>query len=118
MSFSLTGNTITIQQGSTFQLSVNWTDSNGSTIDLTSYTARMSGRSDSEATSTVFSITDGSGITLGNSDPNVSIEIAAATTAAFDAPLLGRYDLELQSDGGTVYRILSGRLNITREITR
>lgn len=118
MSFDLVGNTISIEQGSTFSLSVNWTDSNGTTLDLSTYSARMMGREDSESAATIFSLTNGSGITLGSSDPNILISISASDTAAFSAPTLGRYDLELVSDGGVVNKILSGRLRIDREMTR
>ena len=118
MSFSLVGNTITIEQGSTFSLSINWTDSNGATIDLTSYTARMQCRVGHAATATVFSLTDASEITLSDADPNVLITIGAATTAAYDAPLLGVYDLELVSPSGVVSKILKGELRIESEVTR
>jgi hypothetical protein len=46
------------------------------------------------------------------------ITIPAATTATYDAPLLGVYDLELVSSGGVVTKILKGRLRIDREVTR
>jgi hypothetical protein len=118
MSFDLVGNTITIEQGSTFSLSLNWTNSSDETIDLTSYSARMKGRADNESTTEIFSLTEASEITLASSDPNVVITIPAATTANYDAPLLGVYDLELVSSGGVVTKILKGRLRIDREVTR
>ena len=51
MSFRLAGNKITIEQGSTYSLTLNWTDSNGDTIPLVTdtWTARMKGREDKES---------------------------------------------------------------------
>ena len=118
MSFDLVGNTITIEQGSTFSLSLNWTNSSDETIDLTSYSARMKGRSDNESSAEIFSLTDASEITLAATDPNVIITIPATTTATYEAPLLGVYDLELVSDSGFVTKLLKGRLRIDREVTR
>lgn len=117
MSFDLVGNTITIEQGSTFSLSINWADSAGSTIDLTSYSARMKGRADNES-DVLFSWTDASEITLAATNPNVLITVGATTTATYAAPLLGVYDLELVSSSGVVSKILKGRLRIDREVTR
>tara|TARA_R100000388_G_scaffold67712_1_gene48945 strand:- start:334 stop:702 length:369 start_codon:yes stop_codon:yes gene_type:complete len=120
-SFKLTdtGNLLTIQQGATFSLSVNYKSSSGSTVDLSSgYTARMQGRTTHDASSTVFSLTNGSGITLGSSDPNIVITIAATATDDYTAPSTGVYDLELVDSASNVYRILEGNYEITPEVTR
>jgi len=120
--FQLTenGNLLTIQQGATFSLSVNYKDASGSTINLSSgYTARMQGRTSHAATGTVFSLTNSSGITLGSSDPNIVIAIAATATDDFAAPSSGVYDLEIaKTSSGEVFRILEGRFEITPEVSR
>jgi len=119
--FTLTddGNLLTIQQGATFSLSVNYKSSAGSTIDLSSgYTARMQGRTSHAASSTVFALTNSSGITLGSSDPNIVISIAASATDDFSAPSSGVYDLEIVDSSSNVFRILEGRYEITPEVTR
>jgi len=119
MTFSLTNNTVTIEQGSTFSLSINYKDSNGDTIDLSSgYSARMQCRVGRDATSTVFSLTSASEIALAATDPNILITIPATTTSAYDAPLDGVYDIEIETTGGVVTKILKGRLLIEREVTR
>jgi hypothetical protein len=119
MSFDLVGNTITIEQGSTFSLSLNWTNSADETIDLTSYSARMKGRVrqrvddrdlQSDRCERDHPRRDRS--ERHHHDP------AATTTATYEAPLLGVYDLELVSDSGFVTKILKGRLRIDREVTR
>ena len=120
-SFKLTenGNLVTIQQGATFSLSVNYKSAAGSTVDLSSgYTARMQGRTSHAASSTVFALTNSSGITLGSSDPNIVITIAATETDDFAAPSTGVYDLELVDSSSNVFRILEGRYEITPEVTR
>lgn len=120
MSFTLAGNKITIEQGSTYSLTINWTDSNGDTIALVTdgWTARMKGRTDKEDTATLFEWTSASELVLSDSNPNVRIEVEATATAAFDAPAKGWYDLELVDASSNVYKILSGVLQIDREVTR
>ena len=120
MSFSLAGNKIQIEQGSTFSLTLNWTDSEGAIMPLASesWTARMKGREDKESSTEVFSWTSGAELILADTNPNIRIEVEATATAAYSAPLLGWYDLELVDATGNVYKIISGVLQIDREVTR
>ena len=119
MSFSLDGNTVTIEQGSTFTLSINYKDSSGNTINLSSgYTARMQCRAGRASSSTVFSLTSSSGITLGSGNPNILVSIPATTTDDYLAPLRGVYDLEIESSSGVVTKVLKGNLIIEAEVTR
>jgi len=114
------GNTfnITINQGATFELTVTWKDSAGTAINLTDYSARMQVRETYSSTSSVLSLTDGSGITLGGSAGTIAIVISATTTAALTAPFSGVYDLELVSAGGVVTRLLQGAATVSPEVTR
>jgi uncharacterized membrane protein len=108
------GNVMTIQQGATFSLSVNY----AAVANLSSgYTARMQGRATHDAASTIFSLTSSDGITLGSSSPNIVITMAAPATDDFTAPSSGVYDLELVQ-GSNVYRVLEGAFEITPEVTR
>lgn len=120
MTFEIYGSTITIEQGSTFSLSIDWADSSGSTLALSSgnYTARMMGRVGRESSSTLFSFTSGAEITLADTNPNILITVAATATDDLPAPAEGVYDLELVSATGVVSKILKGRLRIEREVTR
>lgn len=119
MSFSLDGNTVTIEQGSTFSLSINYKDSGGSTINLSSgYTARMQCRAGRASSSTVFSLTSSSEITLAATNPNILVTIPATTTDDYAAPLRGVYDLEIESSAGVVTKVLKGNLVIEAEVTR
>ena len=109
---------ITINQGATFELTVTWKDSTGAAINLTGYTARMQVRETYSSASTVVSLTNGSGITLGGAAGTIAILISATTTAALTAPFSGVYDLELVSAGGVVTRLLQGAATVTPEVTR
>ncbi len=114
------GNTfnITINQGATFELTITWKDSAGTAINLTGYTARMQVRETYSSTSTIVSLTSGSGITLGGAAGTIAILISATTTAALTAPFSGVYDLELVSAGGVVTRLLQGAATVSPEVTR
>ena len=109
---------ITINQGATFELTVTWKDSTGAAINLTGYSARMQVRETYSSASTVVSLTDASGITLGGAAGTIAILISATTTAALTAPFSGVYDLELVSAGGVVTRLLQGAATVTPEVTR
>jgi len=109
---------ITINQGATFELTITWKDSAGTAINLTGYTARMQVRETYSSSSTIISLTSGSGITLGGAAGTVAILISATTTAALTAPFSGVYDLELVSAGGVVTRLLQGAATVSPEVTR
>jgi hypothetical protein len=115
--FELADNRLIIQQGATYTLAINVTDSNGDTRDFSTYTARMQGRKKYSSTTTEFSLTSGSGITLGSVTPNITIEIDAVTTAAISAPSEGVYDLEIVN-GPIVERVLEGKFTVAPEVTR
>jgi hypothetical protein len=104
---------ITIEQGATFVFSVTV-----NAVNLTGYTVRMQGRTSHASTSTVFSLTGGSGLTItAGTNSVIAVTIAAGTTASFTAPQHGVYDLEYEL-GGVVTRILEGSFYITPEVTR
>jgi hypothetical protein len=107
-----------IKQGATYSIVATWAGSDGSPINLTSYTARLQIRESYTATSTLISLTNGSGITLGGSAGTIAITITAAQTAALSAPGSGVYDLEMVSAGGVVTRLLEGVVTISAEVTR
>jgi hypothetical protein len=107
---------IVIEQGATFNM--DFTIKTGTTPwDLTSYTARMQMRTAVGASSTLLSLTNGNGITLGGAAGTVSVSVSAAATAAITA---GRYvyDLEVQSAAGQVWRVIEGKATVSAEVTR
>jgi len=109
---------IDIKQGATFQLTITWKDSAGTAINLTGYTARAQARLTYDTSTTIFSLTSSSGITLGGAAGTIAIVIAAGTTAALAAPWSGVWDLELVSGAGIVTRLLEGTANVSPEVTR
>jgi hypothetical protein len=115
--------TITILQGSTFNLELQYTDSEGDAINLTDYHAQMQIRPDfADNTDIIFSTLsssldeDGSGIIINPTEGTLLINISAEQTEVFnfDEAL---YDLELYS-GSFVTRILEGKVRSRREVTR
>lgn len=108
---------LVIQQGATFQRTVTWKDENGAAINLTGYTARLQIRETADATSTLVSLTDSSGIVLGGSAGTIAITISATATAAFTWTR-AVYDLELVTAGGIVTRLLEGSVSVTPEVSR
>jgi hypothetical protein len=106
----------TIEQGATFNLLMTWKIDNVA-VNLTGYTARLQARVDVEDTETVLSLTTGSGITLGGALGTISLDRTATQTAVLPTGEFV-YDLELQSGGGVVTRLVQGQLTISAEVTR
>ena len=106
----------TIEQGATFNLLMTWRINNVA-VNLTGYTARLQARVDVDETETILSLTTGAGITLGGAVGTITLDQTATQTALLPT---GEYvyDLELQSSGGIVTRLLQGELNISAEVTR
>jgi hypothetical protein len=119
---------ITIDQGSTFGLTMTVKE-DGSAKNLASplqYTARAHLRSKAENTATPsstfangtieFTCTGSTGVANLQSNGIINMSLTAAQTAAITAGSYV-YDLEIVT-GAVVTRIIQGRANVTREITR
>ena len=120
--------TFIIEQGATTDFQVDWTDSNGSKVDLTNYTARMQIRSNYGSSGTLYATlsstlnSDGTGLNLSGSNSDypptsgsIGIFISAATSSNFDFSE-ALYDLEMVS-GSYVTRLLQGKIKLSREVT-
>lgn len=108
---------ITIEQGATWQRNIVWKDSTGTPIDITGYSARMQIRTRKSSTSTLLSIDQDDYISVGTTDGLLEISIPASVTAALD--FRGAvYDIEIESPSGTVYRLLEGTAELSKEVTR
>lgn len=108
---------LTFSQGATWKLSLTYTNSQGSPIDLTNYTARMQARVSYDSTAVALNLTNGTGITLGGTAGTVNLLVPASTTAAIGAAQYV-YDMELVSNSGEVTRLIEGTLVVTPEVTR
>lgn len=102
-------------QGATFDLTATWSIG-GSAVDLTNYSAALQVRNTYDASTTVFSLTNGSGITLGGTAGTIALAISAESMGSAQ-PGAYVYDLELDS-GSEVTRLLQGQFSISPEVTR
>ena len=106
----------TIEQGATFNLLLTW-KIDTVPVNLTGYTARLQARIDVDEVDTILSLTTGFGITLGGAAGTISLDQTGTQTAVLPAGTYV-YDLELQSAGGVVTRLVQGELLISAEVTR
>ena len=113
----------TIIQGATFRERVTWQDSNEAGIDLTGATVYMQVRDNYAdlVAATILDLENGSGITLsdqGTSPGQFTIELTPAQTEALSWTGTKFYDVEVHQSNGDVFRILQGRISLSREVTR
>tara|TARA_R110000822_G_scaffold25937_5_gene78465 strand:+ start:7655 stop:8050 length:396 start_codon:yes stop_codon:yes gene_type:complete len=124
--------TFTIEQGTTVDFRIEYTDAINVPIDLTDYHARMQirptfgGVIHAELSSSLHF--DGTGLNmtplsgslvLPKSSGSIQIYISAATTSMFTFDT-ARYDIEIVSGSATndyVKRILEGKIKLKKEIT-
>lgn len=119
----------TIEQGTTVDFELQYTDVNDSPINLSGYTGRMQIKSgfanDNPVTYASLSSSrypDGTGLNFSGSSGNtpvasgsIGIYISAVSSSAFTFAK-AKYDLELVS-GSTVTRILEGVITLSKEVT-
>ena len=101
-----------VDQGATFETTLNLTDDNDDAVDLTGYTGAGQIRkhfTSSNATSFV--------VTLGGANGTLTIGLTANTTANLVA---GRYvyDIEVTDNTGIVSRLFEGIVTVTPQVTR
>ena len=121
----------TIEQGSTVDFEVVYSDSNSDPINLTSYTARMQIRpsigSDTIHMTLSSSLGEcGTGLNMSGSSGttplasgSIGVFISAASSSLLDFSE-ALYDLEIASGSGNcsvVTRILEGRIKLSKNIT-
>lgn len=106
---------LTIEQGATFKRTFFWRDENGNLINLSGYSARMKIKQDPTQTTSIISLTDGAGITLGGAAGTIEVLIPDADTTGLVAGFY-YYDLEVDS-GAEVTRLLQGKVTVSPEIT-
>ena len=100
-----------IEQGSTWE----WYITSNS-LDITGYSAELQARVDLTSADKIINMsTTNSLLTVTNNQ--IFASLAAASTAALTTPTMV-YDLEIQSPLGKKYRILEGRIILSKEVTR
>jgi len=103
--------------GDTLEMIFTWKDSLGAIIDLTAFTARMDIRSKLSDALPQLTLTNTSGITLGNADKNLVAVVNATQTTT-----LGKgsyvYDIELTDTAGKVNTLIAGTITLNQSVTR
>lgn len=109
---------LTIEQGVTLDLELQYTNDDGTPVDISGMTLRCQGRGRYESTSTLFdwSTTGGEIVIKDAVNGRFAFDVTATETAALDFNR-GVYDLELV-DGATVERLLKGSVVLDLEVTR
>jgi hypothetical protein len=106
---------IVVYQGKTINFEVIW---GGSTpVDVTGFSAKLQARETAASVTTLFSVTNGAGITVGTTDGKFTISMTATNTAAL-TPSVGVYDFEITAPSGAVYLVMSGKFTILAEVSR
>jgi len=102
-----------IDQGTDFSVTVDVTDTDGSVLDLDGYSASAQIRK--TYTSSSVSATFGTSISASNGQ--VTLTLSDTVTAGLSA---GRYvyDLNIESSGGQVTRVVEGQAIVTPGVTR
>jgi len=103
---------LVVDQGSTFETTVDLTDDNGDLVNLENYTG--SGQLRKHYTSSNSVSFD---VTLGGANGTITLSLSSNTTANIVA---GRYvyDLELTDPSGDVQRVIEGIITVTPQVTR
>ena len=103
----------TLEQGTTFSREITVQDS-GSAMNLTGYTPRMQMRSTHDSSTIALTFT----ASVSNaSQGKISLTATDTLTSAVEEGIYV-YDLEIESSGGTVTRLMEGNVTVTPEVTR
>lgn len=101
-----------VDQGASFETTLNLTDDNDETVSLVGYTGAGQIRKHySSLTATNFNVT------LGGANGTVTLALSANTTSSLVA---GRYvyDVEVADGNGIVSRLFEGIVTVTPQVTR
>ena len=99
----------TLEQGSTFSRQIT-VQENGTALNLTGYTARMQMRSTHD--SSTIALTYTSTIASPASNGIVNLSATASQSAAIEDGIYV-YDLEIESSGGVVTRLMEGKVRVS-----
>jgi hypothetical protein len=116
-----------IEQGATYELELQYKDSNGVAVDLTGYSGRLQIRPSIGSPTAYLCLSsslnaDGTGLNFSGSNNNTSpisgsIGIyISATTSSLLTFNTGVYDLEISS-GSFTTRLLQGNVQLSKEVT-
>jgi len=104
-------------QGSTFSKQITY-KIDDQAIDLTGYSARMQVRQNYYSPEALASLSSpNNGITIEELNGVINLFISSEETSSLPAGNF-LYDLEIESEGGIVSRIIEGSFIVTPEVTR
>jgi hypothetical protein len=116
-----------IEQGSSFRLSIKYKDSSGSPVDLTNWCARLTWRTEHNMLQTFTTDNTDYSVYKFTIEPNIgklTLLIPAATTNGLSFST-AKYDFELQSDddlysggGKFIIRILYGTITLSKRFSK
>lgn len=111
---------ILCEQGATFTRELTWKDESGDPINLAGYSARMQARkSVNDSTPIIELTTENGGIDIMQPATSGKLLLKISAAATSDLPVFkGVYDLELESPGHQVTRLLQGKFIVSAEVTR
>jgi hypothetical protein len=118
-----------IEQGATLDFQIDWTDENGSPMDLTGMHARMQVRPSVESSEIFLNLSSslsdscGTGLNLSGSNGttplqsgSIGVYVSAASSSLLNFSE-AYYDLEVVN-GCEVYRLLEGKIKLSKNVTR
>lgn len=108
----------TLEQGSTFTRDFIYKDANGAVVNLSGYTARMQIRQFKESEEKLIEATTANGkLVISGTLGQISLTILPSDTNSVKFAQ-GVYDLEIESPGGVVTRIIQGVVTFDKQVTR
>lgn len=109
---------LSVEKGASYEQIIRWTDDDGAPINLTSATAKMQVRQATNVSTVLFEASTANGkLAIAGDAGQITLTITAAESAAFTWSF-GKYDLEVTTAGGLVYRLLRGTISISAEVTQ
>jgi hypothetical protein len=108
---------ITVEAGATFVRIFRWL-SDDVPVNLTGATAKLQVRQTATAQDVLFEASTANGkLSIAAALGEITLTITAAESTAFDWTF-GKYDLEVTTASGTVYRLIRGTVSISAEVTQ
>lgn len=107
---------IVLYQGKTINFEIIW--GGGAPIDVSGFAAKMQARESTSSSSALAEFSDAnSRISVGGADGKFTISMSATDSAALK-PCVGVYDFEITDTAGNVHLVMSGKFQISPEVTK
>lgn len=104
-------------QGDDYTFSITVKNADASVVDLTGYTAKMQARENYDSESTVLDLSVDNGIVVIPATGVIVVSISNTLTSAIDGGYY-LYDLETSDANGLKSKIIFGKFEVLKEITK